>query len=108
MSITLFLVLFTICEVLTPLVVEGIKAEFKGLGKSYNSTIIALIVSVVVSGLCAIFAYIANGIDFTIINVFYIVFLMGANWLGATLGYDKVKQALASIKTSTDSTTENK
>ncbi|SHO53714.1 hypothetical protein [Anaerocolumna xylanovorans] len=108
MDITLFLILFTVCEVLTPLVVEGIKAEFKGIGKSYNATLIALIVSIVVSGLCGIFAYMAKGIDFTVVNVFYIGFLMAANWLGSTLGYDKIKQTLTNIKSidATDVTKE--
>jgi hypothetical protein len=97
MNVTLFLVLFTICEVVTPLVVEGIKAEFKGFGKTCNATLVALIVSITVSGTCGIFAYINQGIDFTVTNSFYILFLMGANWLGATLGYDKVKQMLIAI-----------
>lgn len=97
MNITLFLILFTICEVVTPLVVEGIKTQLKGLEKEYNATLIALVVSILVSGVCGVFAYITKGIDFTLINVFYIVFLMMANWLGATLGYDKIMQALSKI-----------
>jgi hypothetical protein len=94
---TLFLVLFTVCEVFTPLIVEGLKTEFKGLGKNYNATLIALFVAIFVSGVTGVFTYLLKGIDFTVINVFYILFLMLANWLGSTLGYDKLKQAFASI-----------
>lgn len=104
MNITLFLVLFTVCEVLTPLVVEGIKTELKGFGKGYNATLIALLVSILVSGLTGVFTYILKGIPFSTINIFYIVFLVGANWLGATLGYDKVKQMLTSISDGTKET----
>lgn len=101
MSITLFLVLFTVCEVITPLVVEGIKANLKGIGKSYNATTMALFTAIAVSGGVGIFSYITKGIDFTVKNILYILFLMGANWLGATLGYDKVKEMLINIKDNT-------
>lgn len=98
MNITLFLILFTICEVITPLVVQGFKMIFDSSNSKYNGTILALITSIIVSGIAGVFTYMSKGIPFNDINIFYIVFLMGANWLGATLGYDKVKQALTNIK----------
>lgn len=97
MNTTLFLILFSICEVVTPLITEGVKTLLKGVDKKYNATILALIVSIVVSGICVIFAYINQNIAFNTTNIFYIVFLMCANWLGATLGYDKVMQALSKV-----------
>lgn len=101
MSIALFLVLFTILEIVTPLVVEGLKTTFKGIGFKYNSTVIALVTAVVLSGATGVFTYISKGIDFNTINIFYIVFLFIANWLGATLGYDKVKEILVNLKDET-------
>lgn len=100
MNIALFLVLFTILEIATPLVVEGIKVTLKGIGVKYNSTVIALITAIVLSGITGVFTYISRDINFTVINTFYIVFLAIANWLGATLGYDKVKEILVNIKDS--------
>lgn len=98
MNATVLLVLFCILEVVTPLVVQGIKATMEGLKIRYNATVIALAVAIVLSIGASLFYMVSKGITFDTLSVFYMLALVMANWLGSTLGYDKVKAALQVIK----------
>lgn len=94
MTFQLFMFIFFILEILTPLIVEAFKKFLDAINYKYNSTVLALVVAVVVSFALGIFFYMQNGIPLTAINSLYLVYLMIANWLGSTLGYDTVKKAL--------------
>lgn len=98
MNLTSFLVIFAILAVVTPLVTEGIKKFMESIKVNYYSNVVVLIVSVVLGAALSIFYYLQQGIDFNAINIFYIIFVILANWLGSMLGYDKVKQAILQIK----------
>lgn len=98
MNETVLLALICILELLTPLCVQGIKATLEGLKIRYNATLIALIVAIVLSIGASLFYMLTKGITVDMLNVFYILALIMANWLGSTLGYDKVKTVLQGIK----------
>lgn len=97
MNVTSFLALFMALTVITPIVTEGIKKFLSSLNVKYACNIIVLIVSVALSGIVSAFYFVAGGIGFTSVDVFYIFALALANWLGSMLGYDKVKQAIEQI-----------
>lgn len=98
MNVTILLALFCVLELLTPLCVQGIKSTLEGLKIRYNATLIALIVAIVLSIASSMFYMLSEGITIDALNVFYILALIMANWLGSTLGYDKVKAVLQGIK----------
>lgn len=84
----MFLVL--ICATVTGLITEAIKKMIS----DKNTTLLAAGVSVLVAGgLCA--GYIVlNNVDVTRETIVYVVCVVILSWLSATLGFDKVKQAL--------------
>lgn len=96
MTITMFLMLLSAFSVISGLVTEAIKKIIKDKANfSYNIT--ALIVALVVGGFgCGIY-YQLNSIPFTTNNVIYIILMGFASGLTATVGYDKVKQAILQV-----------
>jgi len=98
MTLTVLIFLFCILEVLTPLMVQGVKATLDGLHRTYNATLIALIVSVISAIAMSLFYMTSKGLTVSILNILYILALIIVNWLGSTLGYDKVKEMLTNIK----------
>ena len=96
MTITTFLMLLSSFSVLSGLVTEGIKKLISDKENiSYN--IIALVVSLIIGGVgCAIY-YQLNAIPFDINNVIYMILMGLASGLTATVGYDKVKQAIEQV-----------
>lgn len=97
MTVETFLILLTALSIVTGLVTEGMKKLFDSVQAVYASNIMALCVAVVVGGAGTAIFYIVNGIAFTSLNVICLILMMGANWLGAMLGYDKVIQAINQI-----------
>ena len=97
MSITAMVALFCILEIATPLVVEGEKTTLSGLNVKYNATILALITAIVLSVFISGFYMVINSIEMSFTNALYVFALIICNWLGATVGYDKVRQALTGI-----------
>jgi len=97
MSISLFMIIFFICTVLTPLLTQAIKMIFINFKAAYVSNIIVLVTSLFVSVFVVVFVYLSQSIPFTLLNVFYIIFMFIANWLGSMIGYDKVRQAFTQI-----------
>lgn len=97
MTIQIFLILLTIFASFTSLLTEGIKKFLTGLDKSYASNIIVLISAVVVGILGTSIAYLVIGVPWTLTNIAFILVMVIANWLGAMLGYDKVKQAITQL-----------
>ena len=97
MTVTIFLVLLTVCAAATSLLTEGIKKILDGMGKTYASNILVLAVAVIVGGGATALYYVNYQVPFTALNSVYLALMGVANWLGATLGYDKVRQTVAQI-----------
>lgn len=98
MTITTFLILLAGLTAITSVVTEGVKKFLDGQGVDYASNIVVLIVALIVGcGGTAIY-YVNAGIDFTVLNIVYLVLMGIANWLTSMLGYDKVKQAIEQLK----------
>lgn len=98
MTVTIFLVILSICAAVTSLLTEGIKKFLDGQKITYASNVLVLIVALVVGcGATAVF-YINYQVPFTALNSVYLALLGVANWLGAMLGYDKVKQTIMQFK----------
>lgn len=97
MTVTAFLIILTICAAATSLVVEGIKKFLDQQGKAYSSNVLVLIVAMVVGCGATALYYVNYGVPFNALNSVYLALMGVANWLGATLGYDKVKQTVVQI-----------
>lgn len=97
MTVAAFLVLLAVCAAATSLLTEGLKKFFDGMEVKYVSNIIVLFVAMIVGcGATAIY-YVNYQVPFTALNSVYLALMGVANWLGATLGYDKVRQTVAQI-----------
>lgn len=97
MTVTVFLVILAVCAVATSLLTEGVKKFLNELGVPYAANILVLIIAVVVGcGATAIY-YVNHQVPFNALNSVYLALMGVANWLGAMLGYDKVRQAIAQV-----------
>lgn len=96
MNVTIFLILLSAFSVLSGLVTEAVKKVVNDKANlSYN--IVALVVALIIGGVgCAIY-YQLNAIVFTTNNVIYMILMGLASGLTATVGYDKVKQAIEQV-----------
>lgn len=99
MTITIFLLLMTICSAVSSLLTEGIKNWFTNAGKNYSSNLIAMINAVVIGCGGTAIAYVLMGIAFTLPNILCLVLMAVAVWLGSMVGYDKVIQLITQITT---------
>ena len=97
MTITAFMVILTACAAATSLLTEGIKKLLDGMRVKYASNILVLFVAVIVGCGATALYYITLEVPFTALNCVYLALMGVANWLGATLGYDKVRQTAAQI-----------
>ena len=98
MTLQFFLIGLLLVSVLTGLFTEAIKRILEELKKQYYSNTLAGIVAVVIAVLVDIGYTVLNNMVFDVAWVVYLVALIGLSWLCAMLGYDKVIQALAQIK----------
>ena len=94
MTVTAFLIILTVCAAVTSLVTEGIKKLLDGMGARYASNILGLIVALIVGGGTTVLYYVNYQVPFTALNSVYLALMGVANWLGAMVGYDKVRQAI--------------
>lgn len=101
MTTTMFLMLLSAFSVISSLITEGIKKIANDKANlSYN--IVALIVALIVGGVgCGIY-YQLNAIPFTVNNIIYMVLMGLASGLTATVGYDKVRQAVYQVTGKTE------
>ena len=97
MTVTFFLIILTICAAVTSLLTEGIKKFLDDQGKVYASNVLVLTVSMIVGCGATALYYVNYQIPFNALNSVYLALMGVANWLGATLGYDKVKQTIVQI-----------
>ena len=96
MNVTTFLILLSAFSVLSGLATEAVKKVVNDKANlSYN--IVALVVALIIGSVgCAIY-YQLNAIAFTTNNVIYMILMGLASGLTATVGYDKVKQAIEQV-----------
>ena len=98
MNITTFLFLLTSFAVLTAVVTEAVKKFLDEQHVHYASNIVVLIIALLVGCGGTVLYYISTGIPFTALNITYIPLMGIANWIGAMVGYDKVKQAIEQLR----------
>lgn len=97
MTVTVFLVLLTASATVTALATEAVKKFLDGLGVRYATNIVVLVIALAVGcGGTAVY-YVNFQVPFTALNSVYLALMGIANWIGAMVGYDKVKQAIAQI-----------
>lgn len=98
MTVTICLILLTICATITALLTEAVKKFLDAQKVNYASNILVLIISLLIGcGASAIY-YVNFQIPFNALNSVYLALMGIANWVGAMVGYDKVKQAIEQIK----------
>lgn len=97
MTVTTFLILLTICAAITSLITEGVKKLLDDAKIGYASNILVLIVALIVGCGATALYYVNYQVPFNALNSVYLALMGVANWLGAMLGYDKVKQAIEQI-----------
>ena len=90
MDMTFVLSSFMFVAALTVLTVEAVKKLLDSSKKTYNSTILAAVVSVVLSIGCSICYIIYHSIAINAQVCVEVVFLVFLSFLGSTVGYDKV------------------
>lgn len=88
-------VLFAIASAVTVLVTEAIK---QAMNDSVANNIIALASSVVIGAMVCAGAYYYFELELTAFNIICAVAFVLVNWLGAMVGYDKIKQTFEQIK----------
>ena len=98
MTVEIFMILLTFFSTLTSLATEAVKKVLDGTEVNLPSNIIALIASVLVAGFGMSIFYVLNDYDWNAVNIVSIALMMLANWLGAMLGYDKIKQIITQFK----------
>lgn len=76
---------------------EGIKKFLDELKITYASNILVLFVALVVGCGATALYYVNYQVPFNALNSVYLALLGIANWLGAMVGYDKVRQAIEQI-----------
>ncbi len=97
MTTTAFLILLSGCAVVTSILTEGIKKFLDELKITYASNILVLFVALVVGCGATALYYVNYQVPFNALNSVYLALLGIANWLGAMVGYDKVRQAIEQI-----------
>lgn len=94
MTIQLFVILFTIFSAVSVLLTEALK---KATHETLANNALAAIVALVVGGGGSVAAYLIMGVAFTTNSIIAIVLMVIGVWMGAMVGYDKVKQLIDQI-----------
>lgn len=84
-------------SVLTSLTVQAVKKLLDEKGKKYSSNVLAVIIAVILTVVCAIGYIIYTGIAVTPQIVIAIIALTYFSFLGSTVGYDKVIQLIKQL-----------
>lgn len=84
-------------SILTTLTVEGIKKLLNEKKKKYSANILAVIVSLLLTIICAILYIIYFSVPVTAQVIVTIICFVYLSFLVATVGYDKVKQVFEQI-----------
>ena len=99
MSMQVFLMLLLAVSILTSLTVEALK-KFIGDKFNYSPNVLAGITAVVLSAIVGIFYCIMANVAFSSQIIILLIALVFLSWLCAMVGYDKVIQAIAQIRSS--------
>ena len=97
MTVQIFLLILTACSFATSLITQAIKNTFIKFNIKYASNIIVAITGAVVGGVTMVSYYAIAGISYNTVTIIAMIAMIIANWLGATVGYDKVKQTIEQI-----------
>lgn len=97
MTVTVFLIILMACAAITSLLTEGIKKFLDEQRVTYASNLLVLIIAVIVGCGATALYYVNYQVPLTALNAVYLALMGIANWLGATLGYDKVRQTIMQI-----------
>lgn len=98
MTVTLFITLFTLGAGVCALLTEAVKKAFENAKKEASPNVLALVDAVIVGGLGTSVAYVLMNIPWTVNNIICLLLMIVCIWMGAMLGFDKVKQLLEQIK----------
>lgn len=98
MTITLFISMFTIGSALCSLLTEAVKKAFANAGKEASPNFLALIDAIVVGGFGTAVAYVLLNVEWNANNILCMILMIFAVWIGAMIGFDKVKQLFDQIK----------
>ncbi len=101
MTITLFISIFTIGAMAAALLTEAVKKAFQEAGVKYSANRIALINAAIIGGFGTASAYVLLGIAWTIQSIICLALMVVIVWIGAMIGYDKIVQMLAQIRSIT-------
>lgn len=93
----IFLIGLTICSTMSGLVTEAVKKTFTAFDERVGSTALAAICSVIVAVVVCIMYIIFMDVVITAKLVAAIVVFVIMSWIGSTVGYDKVRQAIESF-----------
>ena len=97
MTVTMFISILTLGAMVTGLLTEAIKKAYANAGKDYSSNLIALVDAIVVGGGGTAVAYMLLNIPWTVNNIICLVLMIVAVWIGARIGFDKIKQLVEQI-----------
>lgn len=98
MTVEMFLILLTFFSVVTSLATEATKKFLDATDETYQSNVLVLIVAAIVGGNGMVIFYLCNNYQWTVTNIICIFLMIFANWIGAMVGYDKVRQAITQFK----------
>lgn len=98
MTLEAFVILLSCCAVVASLITEAVKEFFNMKDVQYASNIVVFVVAMVVGCAGAMLYYFIFLVPVTPMNCIMAVFLGLANWVGAMVGYDKVKQAIKQME----------
>ena len=97
MTITMFILLATMCSAVSGLLTEAVKTWFRNADKNYSANFIALINALIVGCGGTAIAYVLMGIAFTLSNILCLVLMASVVWIGSMIGYDKVLQLISQM-----------
>lgn len=99
MNVTNSLIILSTCSLVTSLFVQEVKKFLNEQKIKYSCNVLVLFVAIIIGcGVTALY-YISRQIPFDTLNIVYLILMGIANWLGAMIGYDKVKQMIMQINT---------
>lgn len=101
MTITLFMSIFTIGALAAGLLTEAVKKAYKNAGVNYSANKIALINAAIIGGFGTASSYVLLNIAWTIQNIVCLILMVVLIWIGAMIGYDKIIQLFAQIRSIT-------
>ena len=98
MTVEIFLMLLTLFSTVTSLCTEAFKKALNTAGVKYATNLVVLASAFLVGGGGTMAYYILNGTEWNAENIVCVLLMIVADWIGATVGYDKVTQLIGQIK----------